>query len=44
MEGLRERIFELANIMCSHNNHVQLCLTTIETQLDEIQCKLEADL
>ena len=44
MEGLHERIFELANIMYSHNNHVQLCLTTIETQLDEIQCKLEANL
>ena len=36
MEDLYEHIFGLANIMYSYNNHVQLCLTTIETQLDEI--------
>ena len=44
MEGLHERIYRLANIMYSQNNRVQLCLTTIETQLDEIQHKLKADL
>ena len=43
MEGLYEHISGLANIMYSYNNHVQLHLTTIETQLDEIQRKLEAD-
>ena len=43
MEGLYEHIFGLANVMYSYNNHVQLHLTTIETQLDEIQHKLEAD-
>ena len=44
MEGLYERISGLANIIYSYNNHVQLRLTTIETRLDEIQCKLEANL
>lgn len=44
MEGLHERIIGLTNIMYSYSNHVQLRLTTIETQLDEIQPKLEADL
>ena len=44
MEGLHERISEFANVMYSHNNHVQLRLTTIETQLDEIQHKLKANL
>ena len=29
--------------MYSQNNNVQLCLTTIETQLDEIQHKFKAD-
>ena len=43
MEGLHECISRLANIMHSHNNHVQLRLITIETQLNEIQCKLKAD-
>ena len=43
MEGLYEHIFGLANVMSSYNNYVQLHLTTIETQLDEIQHKLEAD-
>ena len=43
IEGLHKRISGLANIMYSHNNHVQLRLTTIETQLDEIQRKLKAD-
>ena len=31
MEGLHEHISEFANVMYSHNNHVQLRLTTIET-------------
>ena len=44
MEGLHKRISGLANIMYSQNNHVQICLTTIETQLDEIQHKLKVDL
>ena len=44
MEGLHECISGLANVVYSHNNHVQLRLTTIETQLDEIQRKLEPDL
>ena len=44
MEGLHDHISGLANVMYSHNNHVQLHLTTIETQLDEIQHKLEMDL
>ena len=43
MEGLYEHISGLANIMYSYNNHVQLHLTTIETQLDEIQRKLKVD-
>ena len=43
MEGLHEHIIGLANIMYSHKNHVQLHLTTIETQLDEIQHKLKAE-
>ena len=43
MEGLHERISRLANIMHSHNNHVQLRLITIKTQLNEIQCKLKVD-
>uniref|UniRef100_A0A7N2KXK3 Uncharacterized protein n=1 Tax=Quercus lobata TaxID=97700 RepID=A0A7N2KXK3_QUELO len=44
VEGLHEHIFGFANVMYSHNNHVQLRLTTIETQLDEIQCKVKANL
>ena len=43
MEGLHECISRLANIMHSHNNHVQLHLITIETQLNEIQRKPETD-
>ena len=43
MEGLHKHISGLANIMYSYNNHDQLHLTTIETQLDKIQRKLEAD-
>ena len=40
IKGLHDHIFGLANVMYSHHNHVQICLTTIEAQLDEIQCKL----
>ena len=43
MEGLQEHNSGLANIMYSHNNHVQLRLITIKTQLNEIQCKLKVD-
>ena len=41
VEGLHERISGLANVIYSTNNQVQMHLTTIETQLDEIQCKLK---
>ena len=44
MEGLQEHNSGLANIMYSHNNHVQLRLTTIKTQLNQIQLKLEVNL
>ena len=44
IEGLHDRIFGLANVMYSHHNHVQICLTTIKTQLEEIQRKLEESL
>ena len=41
VKGLYECIFGLANVIYPTNNQVQICLTTIETQLDEIQRKLE---
>ena len=44
IEGLHDCISGLANVIYSHNNHVQIRLTTIVTQLDEIQCKLEESL
>ena len=44
MKGLHDHISGLANVMYSHNNNVQLRLTTIKTQLDEIQRKLEENL
>ena len=44
MEGIHDRISGLSSIMYSHNNHVQIRLTTIETQLDQIQRKLESEL
>ena len=37
VEGLHEHISSLANVIYSTNNQVQICLTTIETELDEIQ-------
>ena len=44
VEGLHERISSLANVIYSTNNQVQIRLTTIETQLDESQRKLEESL
>ena len=44
VEGLHQRISGLANVIYSTNNQVQMCLTTIKTQLDEIQRKLEESL
>ena len=44
VEGLHERVSGLTNVIYSINNQVQLRLTTIETQLDEIQHKLEESL
>ena len=44
VEGLHERISGLANVIYSTNNQVQMRLTTIETQLDETQCKIEESL
>ena len=41
VEGLHKHISGLANVIYSTNNQVQMRLTTIETQLDEIQRKLE---
>ena len=44
VEGLHECISGLANVIYSTNNQVQMLLTTIETQLDEIQRKLKESL
>ena len=44
VKGLHEPISGLANIIYSTKNQVQMRLTTIETQLDEIQRKLEESL
>ena len=44
VKGLHERISGLANVIYSTNSQVQMHLTTIETQLDVIQCKLEESL
>ena len=41
VEGLHERISGLVNVIYSTNSQVQMHLTTIETQLDQIQYKLE---
>ena len=43
-EGLYQRIFEFERVLYSTNNQVQMRLTTIETQLDVIQQKLEDNL
>ena len=43
-ESLHECVSRLANAIYSTNNQVQMPLTAIETQLEEIQCKLEETL
>ena len=44
VEGLHERISGLAYVTYSTNSQVQMRLTTIDTQLDAIQHKLEESL
>ena len=44
IEGLYQRISELERSLYSTNNHVQMRLTAIETQLDAIQQKLDDSL
>ena len=44
VECLHERISRLANVIYSTNNQVQMHLTTIEIQLDDIQRKVEESL
>ena len=44
IEGLYQRISRLEKSLYSTNNHVQMRLTAIETQLDAIQQKLEESL
>ena len=44
IESLHQRISELENVLYSTKNQVQMLLTTIETQLDVIQQKLEDNL
>ena len=44
IEGLHQRIFRFVNVLYTTNNHVQMLLTTIKTQLDAIQRKLEESL
>ena len=44
IEGLHDCLSGISTIMYAHNNQVQLCLTGLEMQLDQIQRKLEADL
>ena len=41
IKGLYQRIFGFEKVLYSTNNQVQMHLTTIETQLDAIQQKLE---
>ena len=43
-ESLHMRIVGFEKVLYSTNNQVQMCLTTIETQLDAIQRKLEVGL
>ena len=43
-ESLHMRIAGFEKVLYSTNNQVQMCLTTIETQLDAIQQKLEQGL
>ena len=44
IKGLHQRISRFENVLYSTNNQVQMRLTTIETQLDAIQRKLEESL
>ena len=44
IEGLYQHISRLERSLYSSNNHIQMCRTTIETQLDAIQQKLEESL
>ena len=44
IECVSQRIFKLERFLYSTNNQVQMRLTTIETQLDAIQEKLEDSL
>ena len=44
IEGLYQRISRFEKVLYSTNNQVQMHLTTIETQLDAIQQKLEDSL
>ena len=44
IEGLYQRISGLERFLYSTNNHVQMRLTAIKTQLDAIQQKLEDSL
>ena len=44
IESVSQRIYELKRLIYSTNNHVQMRLTTIETQLDAIQQKLKDSL
>ena len=44
IESVSQRIFRLEQLLYSTNNQVQMHLTTIETQLDAIQQKLEDSL
>ena len=44
IEGTRDYISGISSIVYAHNNQVQLCITRMEMQLDQIQRKLELDL
>ena len=44
IEGLHQPISRFENVVYSTNYQVQMRLTTIETQLDAIQCKPEESL
>ena len=43
-ESLHLRVARFEKVLYSTNNQVQICLTTIKTQLDAIQQKLEESL
>ena len=44
IESVSQQISRLERLIYSTNNHVQMCLTTIETQLNAIQQKLKDSL